>query len=200
MSSSASGSVRRRLGAPVALGALVLLTAAVGACTTSDAPTSSASTSRAAPTVSPSPGTPWPSTSPVTTPSAATPSGTTPQPPTIDPDPTYFTPSAGYSLSGPVTVEQALQDPFSNLLQRGALHHEPVSLDVVATPDVPVVAGRAGEILLGTCRCAQRGQGLHLTLTDGSGLTDAGGGRIAIKGVYTATQTAADAITLTPVG
>lgn len=95
-------------------------------------------------------------------------------------------------------MEQARQDPFSNLLLRGALHREPVTLDVIAAPDSPVTAGRPSEILLGTCRCATRGQGLRVSVSDGAAVRDAGGGKVAIVGRFTVTRTAQDAVTLRP--
>ncbi len=97
-------------------------------------------------------------------------------------------------MSGPVAVNEALQDPFSNLLQRGALHEHQVILDVTVVPDEPVSPGK--PILLGTCKCADGTQGLRLTVEDGSKVTDAGGGRLRIAGTFDAVVTAADQITL----
>jgi len=64
-------------------------------------------------------------------------------PPTPSGGSTYFTPAdpTSYALRGPVTVEQARQDPFSKLLQRGALHEHPVVLDVTSPPDEAWVPG-----------------------------------------------------------
>lgn len=115
--------------------------------------------------------------------------------------PTYFTPKdpANFAMSGRVAVEQARQDPFSNLLQRGALHDHPVTLDVVGTPDYPVTPGQSSTVLLGTCKCDQRGSGLRLTVP-GSAVTRAGDGDVIIRGTFTVTVTASDAMTLTAAG
>jgi hypothetical protein len=123
-------------------------------------------------------------------------------PPTAAASPTYFSPTdgSGYSLSGRITVDAARQDPFSNLLMRGVLHDQPVTLDVVATPDQPVAPGVPGTVLLGTCRCDQRGAGLRVTVEDGAALVDGGNGDIVIRGSFRATMTARDAVTLSRVG
>lgn len=102
-------------------------------------------------------------------------------------------------MSGPIAVDQALQDPFSNLLQRGALHQRSVTLDVTGVPDQPWSAGTT-TLLFGTCKCAQRGQGLHLTVTDPAAIHDAGGGAVRVAGTFQPVVTAADAITLQPAG
>lgn len=102
-------------------------------------------------------------------------------------------------MSGPFTVDQALQDPFSNLLQRGALHNHPVTLAVTGVPDTPWTAGTS-TLLFGTCKCPQRGQGLRLTVVDPAAIRDAGGGAVAITGTFQPVVTAADAVTLRPVG
>lgn len=102
-------------------------------------------------------------------------------------------------MSGPVVVEQARQDPFSNLLQRGALHAHPVVLDVTGRPDEAWVPGTA-TLLFGTCRCPQRGSGLRLTVEDGSAIRDAGGGAVGIRGTFIVVVTASDAVTLRSAG
>jgi len=99
-------------------------------------------------------------------------------------------------MSGPFQVEQALQDPFSNLIQRAVLHEQLITLDVVGTPDYPVQPGVAGTLLFGTCKCTLRGQGMHLTIEDGSAISDAGGGAVRIRGTFRPVQTEADAFTL----
>jgi len=112
--------------------------------------------------------------------------------------PTYFSPTdpSNFSLSGPVEVNQARQDPFSNLLLRGALHEQVVRLDVVGNPDYPVRFGAPGTILFGTCRCSLRGQGLQVTVEDGSTVLDGGAGRVRLRGSFRVALTASDAVTL----
>ncbi len=99
-------------------------------------------------------------------------------------------------MRGPIAVEPALQDPFSNLLLRGALHERLVTLDVVGTPDYPVSPGVPGTLLFGTCRCTLRGQGMHLTVEDGAAISAAGGGAIRLQGTFRPVQTGVDAFTL----
>ena len=122
-------------------------------------------------------------------------------PPSPDGSATYFTPTdpTSYALSGPVVVEQARQDPFSNLLQRGALHEHPVVLDVTGSPDEPWVPGST-TLLFGTCRCPDRGQGLRLTLDDASAVRALGDGVVGIRGTFTVAVTARDAMSLRRVG
>ena len=99
-------------------------------------------------------------------------------------------------MSGRIAVEQALQDPFSNLLQRGALHGQPVTLDVVGTPDHPVTPSPGVTILFGTCKCADRGSGLRLTVEDGAAVRVEANGDVGIRGTFRPVVTASDAITL----
>ncbi len=121
-------------------------------------------------------------------------------PPTPTGGPTYFTPDpTSYALSGPVVVDAARQDPFSNLLQRGALHEHPVVLDVTATPDEAWVPGTP-TLLFGTCRCPQRGSGLRLTVEGASAIRDVAGGAVGILGTFLPVVTASDAVTLRPAG
>lgn len=99
-------------------------------------------------------------------------------------------------MTGRISVQEALQDPFSNLLQRGALHEQSVTLDVVGTPDFPLAPGAVVTLMFGTCRCAERGTGLRLTVEDGSAVIDAGHGDVRIRGTFRPVVTANDAITL----
>ena len=101
-------------------------------------------------------------------------------------------------MTGRIAVEQALQDPFSNLLQRGALHAQPVTLDVVGTPDYPVTPAAGVTILFGTCRCADRGSGLRLTVEDAAAVRVEANGDVGIRGRFRPVVTASDAITLKP--
>jgi hypothetical protein len=121
-------------------------------------------------------------------------------PPSATGSPTYFTPTdpSSFSMTGRIAVDQARQDPFSNLLKRGALHEQPVTLDVTGTPDYPVSAAPGSTILLGTCRCPDRGSGLRLTV-EGAGVRVDGNGDIEIRGRFRPVVTASDAITLSPV-
>lgn len=114
--------------------------------------------------------------------------------------PTYFTPTdtASFAMTGRIAVEQARQDPFSNLLKRGALHDQPVTLDVVGTPDSPVAPAAGVTILFGTCRCANRGSGLRLTVEDPTAVRVEANGDVGIRGTFRPVVTASDAITLKP--
>lgn len=146
-------------------------------------------------------GTTPPSTTPPSSP-PLTPTGsgslTSPIPRTASPSPTFFSPTnpSSFSLAGPIEVNQARQDPFSNLLLRGALHEQVVTLDVVGTPDYPVRYGVPGTVLFGTCKCSLRGQGLQLTVEDGSTVLDGGAGRVRLRGSYRVALTGSDALTL----
>ncbi|MEP6628883.1 MAG: hypothetical protein ABJA89_00370 [Lapillicoccus sp.] len=123
-------------------------------------------------------------------------------PPTVGGTAPYFSPTdpSSFTLTGRVVVSSALQDPFSNLLRRGALHDRPVTLDVVSTPDTPVTPAPGVTVLLSTCRCPTRGEGLRLTLSDADAVRVLPGGDIAITGTFRATVTASDAITLSRAG
>ena len=99
-------------------------------------------------------------------------------------------------MSGRIAVDQARQDPFSNLLRRGALHGQAVTLDVVGTPDYPVTTGTGTPILFGTCRCPDRGSGLRLTVDDATAVRVEAGGDVGIRGTFRPVVTASDAITL----
>jgi hypothetical protein len=101
-------------------------------------------------------------------------------------------------MTGRIAVEQARQDPFSNLLRRGALHDQPVTLDVVGTPDYPVTPAAGVVLLFGTCKCAARGSGLRLTVEDAGAVRVEANGDVAIRGTFHAVVTASDAITLKP--
>lgn len=144
--------------------------------------------------------TPPSTTPPSTTPLTPTGSGslTSPISRTASPSPTFFSPTnpSSFSLAGPIEVNQARQDPFSNLLLRGALHEQVVTLDVVGTPDYPVRYGVPGTVLFGTCKCSLRGQGLQLTVEDGSTVLDGGAGRVRLRGSYRVALTGSDALTL----
>lgn len=119
--------------------------------------------------------------------------------PTPTGSPSYFTPDpSSYAMSGRIAVAPALQDPFSNLLRRGALHDQPVTLDVVGTPDYPVTPAPGVTILFGTCKCADRGSGLRLTVADATGVRVEPNGDVAIRGTFRPAVTASDAITLRP--
>lgn len=204
----------RRHDALVGVGSLVLAVLLTG-CTTSGAdvppPASPArATASDGPSVSATTGTPatTPGTTPGTTPAvgSTSPSATrgteSTVPPTVGGSVPYFSPTdpTGFTLTGRVVVSAARQDPFSNLLQRGALHERPVTLDVVSTPDAPVTPAPGVTVLLATCRCPTRGEGLRLTLPDADALHVLPGGDIAITGTFRATVTAADAITLSRAG
>lgn len=121
-------------------------------------------------------------------------------PPSATGSATYFTPTdpSSFAMTGRIAVEQALQDPFSNLLQRGALHDQPVTLDVVGTPDYPVTPAAGVTILFGTCRCADRGSGLRLTVEDAAAVRVEANGDVGIRGRFRSVVTASDAITLKP--
>ena len=126
-SSSRAPAWSRGLAAAAAFVAVSL----TAACTT-DTPTGTAS----------SPITTTATTAATTPPTTSTgpPSTESTVPPSATGSATYFTPTdpSSFAMTGRIAVEQALQDPFSNLLQRGALHDQPVTLDVVGTPDYPV--------------------------------------------------------------
>ena len=121
-------------------------------------------------------------------------------PPSATGSATYFTPTdpSSFAMTGRIAVEQALQDPFSNLLQRGALHDQTVTLDVVGTPDYPVTPAAGVTILFGTCRCADRGSGLRLTVEDAAAVRVEANGDVGIRGRFRPVVTASDAITLKP--
>ena len=162
----------------------------IAACTT-DTPTGNASSpiTTSATTAATTPPT---STGPPSTESTVPPSATG--------SATYFTPTdpSSFAMTGRIAVEQALQDPFSNLLQRGALHDQPVTLDVVGTPDDPVTPAAGVTILFGTCRCADRGSGLRLTVEDAAAVRVEANGDVGIRGRFRPVVTASDAITLKP--
>ncbi len=98
-----------------------------------------------------------------------------------------------------MVVNQARQDPFANLLLRGALHQHPVVLDVTGVPDEPWTPGST-TLLFGTCRCPDRGSGLRLTVQDPAVVRDAGQGAVGIRGTFLPEMTASDAVTLRPAG
>ena len=176
-------------GTRIFLACAVALGLAVTAGCTTEPPSGAASTAP-------------PTTSTTSSPGAASGQPTTEStvPPTVTGSATYFTPTdpSSYTLTGRIAVEQARQDPFSNLLLRGALHRQPVTLDVVGTPDYPVTPSAGVTILLGTCRCDARGSGLRLTLPDASALRVEPNGDIAIRGTYQPVRTASDAVRLDP--
>lgn len=164
-----------------------------------DPPGTRSSTTASSGTLPPS-STPPSSAPPSSTPLTPTGSGslTSPISRTASPSPTFFSPTnpSSFSLAGPIEVNQARQDPFSNLLLRGALHEQVVTLDVVGTPDYPVRYGVPGTVLFGTCKCSLRGQGLQLTVEDGSTVLDGGAGRVRLRGSYRVALTGSDALTL----
>jgi len=162
--------------------------------------TTQSSTTTESSTTASSGATPPSTTPPSSTPLTPTGSGslTSPISRTASPSPTFFSPTnpSSFSLAGPIEVNQARQDPFSNLLLRGALHEQVVTLDVVGTPDYPVRYGVPGTVLFGTCKCSLRGQGLQLTVEDGSTVLDGGAGRVRLRGSYRVALTGSDALTL----
>lgn len=165
-----------------------------------DPPGTQGSTTTQSSTTASSGTTPPSTTPPSSTPLNPTGSGslTSPLSRTGSPSPTFFSPTnpSSFSLAGPIEVNQARQDPFSNLLLRGALHEQVVTLDVVGTPDYPVRYGVPGTVLFGTCKCSLRGQGLQLTVEDGSTVLDGGAGRVRLRGSYRVALTGSDALTL----
>lgn len=165
-----------------------------------DPPGTPSSTTTQSSTTASSGTTPPSTTPPSSAPLTPTGSGslTSPISRTASPSPTFFSPTnpSSFSLAGPIEVNQARQDPFSNLLLRGALHEQVVTLDVVGTPDYPVRYGVPGTVLFGTCKCSLRGQGLQLTVEDGSTVLDGGAGRVRLRGSYRVALTGSDALTL----
>ena len=100
-------------------------------------------------------------------------------------------------MTGRIAVEQALQDPFSNLLQRGALHDQTVTLDVVGTPDDPVTPPPGDDPLRYLpLRRPRLGAAAH---GGGRGAVRVeANGDVGIRGRFRPVVTASDAITLKP--